>query len=36
MERANVICPGASAGMTKQAYDLLSRKVLDHIRRFLD
>lgn len=36
MGRANVICPDASAGMTKQAYDLLSRKVLDNIRRFLD
>ncbi len=35
MGRENVICPDASAGMTRQAYDLLSRKVLDNIKRFL-
>lgn len=32
----NVICPDVSAGMTAQAYDLLSRKVLDNIRQHLN
>ncbi len=32
----NVICPNASAGMTQQAYDLLSRKVLDNIKGYLN
>lgn len=31
-----VICPGVSAGRTAQAFELLSRKVLDNIRTFLD
>ena len=31
----NVICMGASSGMTAQAYELLSRKSLDHIREYL-
>ncbi len=34
-ERINVICPDASAGMTEQAYDLMSRKVLDNIEKAL-
>lgn len=34
--RDNVICMGASSGMTEQAYDLLSRKSLDNIRNFLE
>lgn len=32
----NVICTNASAGMTAQAYDLMSRKVLDNIRQYLE
>ncbi len=35
LQLPNVICPDASAGMTAQAYDLLSRKVLDNIKNFL-
>ncbi|MCR5761159.1 MAG: hypothetical protein K6F82_04105 [Sphaerochaetaceae bacterium] len=34
-DRKNLICPCASAGMTEQAYDLLSRKVLDNIKKAL-
>lgn len=34
-DRKNVICPDASAGMTEQAYDLMSRKVLDNIEKSL-
>ena len=34
-DRANVLCPDVSAGMTEEAYGLLSRKVLDNIERFL-
>lgn len=33
--RDNVWCVDASAGMTRQAYQLLSRKVLDNIRDYL-
>lgn len=33
--RENVICMGASSGMTYQAYELLSRKSLDNIREYL-
>lgn len=33
--RKNVLCPDASAGMTEEAYDLMSRKVLDNIERML-
>jgi len=31
----NVLCVNASAGRTRQAFELLSRKVLDNIREFL-
>ncbi len=34
-DRINVICPDASAGMTEQAYDLMSQKVLDNIVKAL-
>ncbi len=34
-ERTNVICPNVSAGMTEEAYDLMSKKVMDNIRRAL-
>lgn len=34
--RENVICMGASSGMTHQAYELLSRKSLDNIREYLE
>ncbi len=34
-DRANVLCPDVSAGMTEEAYDLMSRKVLDNIRKML-
>ncbi len=34
-ELPNVICTGASAGMTKQGYDLMSKKVLDNIKKSL-
>ena len=32
----NVICPDVSAGRTKQAFELLTRKVLDNIKTFLN
>ncbi len=35
MRLPNVICVDASAGMTQQAYDLLSQKVLDNLTNFL-
>ena len=31
----NVLCAKKSAGMTKQAYGLLTKKVLDNIKTFL-
>ena len=31
----NILCPDASAGMTEEAYDLMSQKVLDNIERKL-
>ena len=31
----NVLCPDASAGMTEEAYDLMSSKVLDNIEKAL-
>ena len=34
-DRPNVLCPDVSAGMTEEAYDLMSRKVLDNIERYL-
>lgn len=34
--RENVICMGASSGMTAQAYELLSRKSLDNIKAYLE
>ena len=34
-DRKNVLCPDVSAGMTEEAYDLMSRKVLDNIERTL-
>lgn len=34
--RDNVICMGASSGMTYQAYELLSRKSLDNIKTYLN
>ena len=34
--RENVICMGASSGMTFQAYELLSRKSLDNIKAYLE
>ena len=34
-DRKNVLCPDVSAGMTEEAYDLMSRKVLDNIERML-
>ena len=34
-DRKNVLCPDASAGMTEEAYDLMSRKVLDNIEKAL-
>ena len=34
-DRKNVLCPDASAGMTEEAYDLMSRKVLDNIEKML-
>lgn len=33
--RRNVLCPDVSAGMTEEAYDLMSRKVLDNIEKAL-
>jgi len=35
IRKDNVICMGASAGRTKQAFELLSKKVLDNIRLYL-
>lgn len=35
LQQGNVICVNASAGMTRQAYQLLSRKVLENIKEFL-
>lgn len=35
MDFPNVYCMNASAGMTSQAYELLSQKVLDNIKSFL-
>lgn len=34
-EKDNVFCVNASAGRTKQAFELLSRKVLDNIKSYL-
>lgn len=34
-ERKNILCPDVSAGMTEEAYDLMSQKVLDNIERML-
>lgn len=34
-DRKNLLCPDASAGMTEEAYDLMSRKVLDNIEKAL-
>lgn len=34
-DRINVLCPDVSAGMTEEAYDLMSRKVLDNIEKML-
>ena len=34
-DRKNVLCTDVSAGMTEEAYDLMSRKVLDNIERTL-
>lgn len=36
MDRENVICVNASAGRTKQAFELLTRKVLDNIKGYLE
>lgn len=36
VKHPHVICANISAGRTKQAFDLLSRKVLDNIRSFMD
>ena len=35
IRRENVICMKTSVGMTKQAFELLSKKVLDNIRTYL-
>ena len=34
-DRKNVLCPDVSAGMTEEAYDLMSKKVLDNIEKML-
>ena len=34
-DRRNVLCPDVSAGMTIEAYDLMSQKVLDNIEKAL-
>ena len=34
-DRMNVLCPDVSAGMTEEAYNLMSRKVLDNIEKML-
>ena len=36
LEHPGVICPGMSAGRTRQAFELLSVKVLDNIRTFMN
>lgn len=36
IKQDNVICMGVSVGRTKQAFELLSKKVLDNIRSFLE
>ena len=36
LHHPNVFCAGVSAGRTKQAFDLLSQKVLCNIRTFLE
>ena len=36
LQHPNVFCAGVSAGRTKQAFDLLSQKVLCNIRTFLE
>ncbi len=36
IKRDNVICMGTSVGRTQQAFELLSRKVLDNIRLYLE
>ena len=36
IDRDNVICMKTSVGRTKQAFELLSRKVLDNIRKYLE
>lgn len=36
LKHPHVVCADISAGRTRQAFDLLSRKVLDNIRGFLD
>lgn len=36
LDHPGVICPGMSAGRTRQAFELLSVKVLDNIRTFLN
>ncbi len=35
-KRDNVICMGVSVGRTRQAFELLSKKVLDNIRTYLE
>ena len=35
IRRENVICMKTSVGRTKQAFELLSKKVLDNIRTYL-
>ena len=34
-DKKNVLCPDVSAGMTMEAYDLMSKKVLDNIEKML-
>lgn len=36
IRQENVICPKSSSGTTKQAFELLSMKVMNNIREFLD
>lgn len=36
LQYPNVLCPNASAGRTRQAFELLSRKVLDNIKSVLE
>ena len=35
-DRNNVLCPDVSAGMTEEAYDLMSQKVLANIEKMLE